>query len=103
MFFAGTAVDARHRRAPGDVPAVVTDVNVDARGTHPFEHRSLADVAAADLVTHLGQHDRDRAHARAADTDDVEPLRVGEIERDVGRVDHAAATRSIRSTSAPLR
>ncbi len=85
------------------MPTVVTDVHVDTGGAHTLEHWTLADVAAADLMTHLGEDDGDRAHARATDTDDVDPLCRREVDRDVRRIDHAAATRSIRSTSAPLR
>ena len=92
-----------HGVATGDVPAIVTDVHVDARSAHPLENRPIAEVAAADLVPHLGQDDRDRAHARPADADDVQSVRRREIERNCRRVDHGAAIRSIRSTRAPLR
>ena len=62
----------------------MTDVHVDTRSPHAFQHRPLANVAATDPVAHLGQHDRDRTHARTTDTNDVKPLRRREIEGNVG-------------------
>ena len=57
------------------------DVHVDAGGADTFEHRMLAKVGARHDVAHLGQGDGDGTHARAADADDVQPVRDREIER----------------------
>ena len=56
----GDGVDTR------DVAAVVADVDGDAGGAQPVEHRQLAEVAARHVVAHLGEDEGDGAHARAA-------------------------------------
>ena len=52
----------------------MTDVDLHARRPHPIERGLFAQVAARDLVAHLGEHDGDGAHPRSPDADDVEPL-----------------------------
>ena len=71
----GDGVDA------GDVARVVTDVDGDARGAQAVERGRFAQVAARHLMTHLGEHERDGAHARPTDADDVVATRPSEVER----------------------
>jgi hypothetical protein len=92
-----------HGLAALDMSAIVTYVHLDSRGTHPLEDRPITKVTTADLMAHLGQDDGNGAHARPAYADHVQPVWRREIKCYLGWVDHGAAIRSIRSTSAPLR
>ena len=69
---------------------LVADVDLHPRRTESVEHRLVADVATGDGVAHLGEHDRDRAHAGATHAHDMEPLRRAEIDRRHGRRDRFA-------------
>ena len=60
--------------------AVVPDRDRHARSTDTFEHRVLTQVGSGHVVAHLGEGDGDRAHARAADADDVQTPGGTEIE-----------------------
>jgi hypothetical protein len=57
----------------------MTNVDVDTGGADALQHGALTQIAPAHTVTHLGERDRDRAHARTTHSNDVQPLRLGEI------------------------
>ncbi len=84
-------VRARHRGADHDGIGVRRDVlgdlrdeALDAEQPQPVEARVLVQVRAAHAVAHLGEDRRVRAHARAADADDVDAPRLGEVEHGTG-------------------
>ena len=65
----------------------MADVDVDTCRPHSIERGLFPEVAAGDLVAHLGEHDGDGAHPRPADADDVEPQPPREVDRGNGRGD----------------
>ena len=92
----------RDRVHAGHVRRVVADVHGDSGGPQPVEHRQLTEVAPRHVVPHLGQRERDGAHARAADADDVVAARPRQVERWPAGA-HSPATSSTSRTSASLR
>ncbi|CAB4869850.1 unannotated protein [freshwater metagenome] len=59
----------------------VPDVNLHAGATEAVEHRDLAQVAARDGVTHLREHESERAHSGTAYPDDVVPAGARQVKR----------------------
>ncbi len=77
--------DARpRRRRAGTFSAACGTRHSTPEQAQPLEPRVLVEVRAADPVTHLGQDRRVRAHARAADADDVDPPRRAEVQHGTG-------------------
>ena len=54
-----------HRVTSLDEGRVVADMDVDACRPYPIERGLFPQIAAGDLVAHLGEHDRDGAHPRS--------------------------------------
>jgi len=63
-----------------DVGGVMADVDVDTERLESGEPGRRLEVAARDGVAHAGEDRGDRAHARAADADDVDALRRAEVD-----------------------
>ena len=102
---AGIAVETvTASSAVGHVGGVVADVTATPSARSRSQAGGALEVAARHVVAHRGQHGRDRAHAGAADADDVDAHRAGEIEPTVEWLSHdgraprpAPATRSAAS------
>ena len=63
-----------HQLSPlGDVGRVVAQRGLDPGLPEPREVRGLRLVGARDLRAELAGHERESAHARAADADEVQP------------------------------
>ena len=63
------------------VLGAVADDDAHAGRLEAREHDRVLDVGAAHLVAHAHEQQRDRAHADATHTDDVQAARAGEVER----------------------
>ena len=69
------------------VVRTVTDEDLDAFGAQALETGGLLEIASGDAMAHGRQHARDRAHAGAADTHDVDRARTRQIDRmSIGQV-----------------
>ena len=68
----------------------MTDVHAHAQSAEALEVGRGLQVAPGDLVAHPRQHVGDGAHARAADTDDVDALGNRQVE---GFATHSLARR----------
>ena len=68
------SIDAMH------VGTLVANLHRNTCGAQPIEYWLLANVAARHIVTHLGQHKCDSAHARPAHANDMKALGLAEID-----------------------
>ncbi|CAB4692833.1 unannotated protein [freshwater metagenome] len=68
------SIDAMH------VGTLVANLHRNTCGAKPIEYWLLANVAARHIVTHLGQHNCDSAHARPAHANDMKALGLAEID-----------------------
>ena len=70
----------RHGVDAVDLVRVVADLGGHAGRRDARQHGAVALIGSADGVAHRVEHDGDRRHTGAADADDVDALRSGEVD-----------------------
>ncbi|MEZ5216738.1 MAG: hypothetical protein R2715_09155 [Ilumatobacteraceae bacterium] len=91
-----------------DVGPVVAHVDRDPGRSETVQDGEFAQVAAADVVAHLGEHEGDGTHPGATDAHDVVSARHRQVDGDgrrrpgghiLDQLNHERSTRSIKARS----
>ena len=90
----------RHGVGALHVLGLMPDRDANPAGAQALGHRRILQVRARDAMTHVVQDQRDGAHPGAADADDVDPPRPGEVE---GRCVSGHGRRPVRRPGRPRR